>query len=58
MDYKLVLSLWFVFALSVIYWDMNRLNKEPLSACHNEKIKIYYDKPMCTKCKLFCEIKK
>ena len=58
MDYKLVLSLWFVFALSVICWDMNRLNKEPLSVCHSEEIKMYYGKPMCTKCKLFCEIKK
>ena len=59
MDYKLVLSVWVVFALSIIYWNTNRLNsKELLSDCHNAQIKMYYDKPMCTQCKLFCEVKK
>ena len=58
MNYKLVLALWGIFAVSVIYWDMHRWDKEPMSDCHNAQIKIYHDKPMCTECKLFCEIKK
>ena len=59
MNYKLVLVLWAIFATSVIYWDMHRYDDAiPLSVCHNAEIKIYYDKPMCTECKLFCEVKK
>jgi hypothetical protein len=30
----------------------------PLSDCHLAEIKWYYDRPMCTECKLFCEVKK
>jgi len=58
MNYKLVLVLWTIFAASVIYWDMNRYADIPLSDCHEAPIKMYYDKPMCTECKLFCEVKK
>ena len=58
MNYKLIIILWSVFAISIIYWDTYRWEKsEPLSECHNASIKIYYDKPMCTECKLFCKIK-
>ena len=59
MNYKLVIAGWFILAISIIYWDSYRWkNKEPLSVCHNAQIKIYYDKPMCTECKLFCETTK
>ena len=59
MNYKLVLALWGIFAVSVIYWDMHRWEcKEPMSDCHNSQIKIYHDRPMCMECKMFCEIKK
>jgi hypothetical protein len=51
--------LWVVFAASIIYWDISRHeNNIPLSKCHSAAIKVYYDKPMCTQCKLFCEVKK
>ena len=59
MNYKLILSLWAIFAASVIYWDMQRHKDNiPLSDCHLVGIKMYYDRPMCTQCKLFCEVKK
>ena len=59
MNYKLAIALWSIFAISVIYWDMNRWeDKTPMSDCHNSEIKVYNDKPMCTECKMFCEIKK
>ena len=59
MNYKLVIAGWFILAISIIYWDSQRWkDKEPLSVCHNASIKIYYDRPMCTECKLFCEVKK
>ena len=58
MNYKLVLTLWAILTASIIYWDMHRYDdREPLSICHNAEIKIYHDRPMCTECKLFCEVK-
>ena len=58
MNYKLVIALWLIFSASVIYWDMHRWEDDiPVSECHNAPIKIYYDKPMCTECKLFCKIR-
>ena len=57
MDYKAWLIAWAIFAVSVVYWDIHRWDsKEPISVCHNAKIKIYYDRPMCTECKMYCEI--
>ena len=59
MNYKLVIGLWFILATSIIYWDMHRWDsKEPISECHNAEIKIYYDRPMCIECKMYCEVKK
>ena len=59
MNYKLVIALWGILSASIIYWDMHRWEDDiPVSKCHNAEIKIYYDKPMCTECKMFCEIKK
>ena len=57
MNYKLIISLWFIFAVSIVYWDMHRWEaKDPVSVCHNAEIKIYYDRPMCTECKMYCEL--
>ena len=57
MNYKLVLALWFIFAASIIYWDINRhKDDKPISVCHNAEIKVYYDRPMCMECKMFCEV--
>ena len=59
MNYKLVIALWTVLAVSIVYWDAHRWeDKDPVSVCHNAQIKIYHDKPMCTECKLYCEVKK
>ena len=59
MNYKLVLSLWFIFAASIIYWDMQRWEDSiPLSECHLAGIKMINDRPMCIECKMYCEVKK
>ena len=57
MNYKLILSLWAIFAASVIYWDMHRWEDvNPISKCHYAEILIYHSKPMCTECKMYCEV--
>ena len=57
MKLEIWIALWLIFATSIIYWDMNRWeDKEPLSDCHNAKIIIYHDKPMCMECKMYCEL--
>ena len=62
MDYKLIIGIWFVLAASIIYWDMQRFDEpSPIyskSTCHNSEIKMMNNRPMCTECKLYCEIKK
>ena len=58
MNYKLVVGLWSILAISIIYWDANRHKDYVLlSDCHNARIKVYHDRPMCTECKLYCEVK-
>ena len=56
MNYKLIIGLWVILSASVVYWDISRWDKTHLSDCHNADIKIYHDRPMCTECKLYCEI--
>ena len=57
MDYKLVLTLWLTFAISVIYWDMNRWeDKGPLSKCHKAPVMVYNDTYLCVKCEKWCEL--
>tara|TARA_R110002153_G_scaffold81222_6_gene205997 strand:+ start:2737 stop:2943 length:207 start_codon:yes stop_codon:yes gene_type:complete len=59
MDTKTVLIMWSIFAASIIFFHIRTVKDHiPLSECHLAEIKWYYDKPMCTECKLFCEIKK
>ena len=59
MNYKLVISLWAIFSVSIIYWHIHKWEcNEPISDCHLAEVKIYHDRPMCTECKMFCEIKK
>ena len=58
MNWKLVLGLWVILATSIIYWDIKKWeDKTPISICHNSEVIIYHDRPMCTECKLFCEVK-
>ena len=60
MNYKTLLLAWVIFAVSIVYWDMHRYDVSeiapPLSDCHKAEIRILKDRPMCTKCKLYCEI--
>ena len=58
MNYKLAIVLWSIFTVSIICWDIHRYDDmNPISKCHNAEILIYHDKPMCTECKLYCEVK-
>jgi len=55
-QFHYIIILWTLFAVSVIYWHTSTFeNKQALSKCHNAPVKIYYDRPMCTQCKLFVE---
>ena len=57
MNYKLVIAGWFILAASIIYWDIQRHEDDkPVSACHHVEIKMINDRPMCTECKLYCEV--
>ena len=58
MNYKLILALWTIFAVSVVYWDIHRYDEDvnPISKCHYAEVLIYHGRPMCTECKLFCEV--
>ena len=58
MNFYYIIFLWSILSVSIIYWDIQRWeDKEPVSACHGAAIRVYYDRNMCTECKLFCEIK-
>ena len=58
MNYKLILGLWAIFVVAVMYWDMNRYDMDVnlISKCHYAEIFMYHGRPMCTECKLFCEV--
>ena len=57
MNYKLVIGIWIIFAVSVVYWDMHRWeDMNPISVCHNTDIKMINDRPMCTECKMYCKV--
>jgi len=57
MNYKLWVALYLIFATSIIYWDMHRHgDNNPVSECHNAEIRMINDRPMCTTCKLYCEV--
>ena len=57
MNYKLFVAFYLIFAASIVYWDINRHgDNEPMSNCHNEEIRMVNDRPMCTTCKLYCEV--
>ena len=59
MKIELWIISWIFFAVAVVYWDMHRWeDSEPLSECHKAPIKVYHDRPMCTECKMFCEVLK
>ena len=62
MNDKLMINIivyWLILVSAIIYFNVTHLNEgELLSKCHNASIKIYYDRPMCTECKLFCEVVK
>ena len=57
MNYKLWIVLWLAFSTSIIDWDINRHKDiSHISVCHNAEIRMMNDRPMCTECKLYCEV--
>lgn len=59
MSNKLIIILWVVLTVSIVYFHIKSVRDHiPLSVCHLAEVQWYYDKPMCTECKLFCDIKK
>ena len=62
MKLEVIIVLWAILAISIIYWDTQRWDKVnpkfAISTCHNSEIKMIKERPMCTECKLYCEIKK
>ena len=57
MKIELWIISWILFAVAAVYWDMHRWEDvNPISKCHNAEILIYHDRPMCTECKLYCEV--
>lgn len=59
MNYKLIAGLWLILSVSIVYFHIKSLKDYlPLSDCHLAEIQWYYERPMCTECKLFCEVKK
>ena len=59
MKVSTILTIWAIFAASIIFFHIKSVKDHiPLSDCHLAEIQWYYDRPMCTECKLFCEVKK
>ena len=57
MKIELWIISWIIFAVVVVYWDMHRWDDvNPISKCHNAEIRMMNDRPMCTECKLYCEV--
>ena len=57
MKHKTIIAIWIVFSISIIVFHTKSVRDHiPLSNCHLAEITWYYDKPMCTECKLFCEV--
>ena len=58
MNYKKWIVIWAILAVSIVYFDAyNREDGKLISVCHNTEIRIINDRPMCTECKLYCEVK-
>jgi len=55
---KEILIVWAIFVFSVIYWDVNIRyeEKEPLSKCHEAKVKEYKNRYLCSECEKWCEV--
>ena len=51
MEYKSIIAVWLIFAIGIIYWDVNRWqDKGPLSDCHKAPVMLYNDKYLCIGC--------
>ena len=45
MKMELWIISWLIFAISIIYWDISKWEKQPpISICHNAEIKIMNDR--------------
>ena len=59
MNPKIVILLWAILSISIVFFHIKSLEDNiPLSDCHLANIQWHYERPMCTECKLFCEVKK
>ena len=55
----LVIWSWAIITVAVVLFHIIYIEEHiELSDCHSSKVQWYHDKPMCTECKLFCELKK
>jgi hypothetical protein len=58
-DLGLVLWLCGIITALVVVFHVSFIKEHiPLSDCHLAEIRWYNDRPMCTECKLYCEVKK
>mgnify|MGYP003680305144 CR=1 FL=1 len=58
-DLGFVVWTWTLITVLVMVFHISFIKAPvPLSDCHLAEIQWYYDRPMCTECKLFCEVKK
>ena len=55
MELKYVMLLWFIFSMSVIYWDQQNIAKrDPVSDCCKAPTKDWGKNILCTECNNFC----
>tara|TARA_R110002096_G_scaffold290901_2_gene485124 strand:- start:3193 stop:3447 length:255 start_codon:yes stop_codon:yes gene_type:complete len=54
-----VIFTWVIMTVAVVFIHIHYVGDHlPVSDCHLAEIKMYHDRPMCTECKLFCEVRK
>ena len=59
MNYKIILTLWFILSASLVYWDIHRWEEiPPVSICHEAEVRMVNGRPMCIGCNKFCNYKK
>ena len=58
-DLGFVIFTWVIMTVAVVFIHIHYVGDHiPVSDCHLAEIRTYHDRPMCTKCKMFCEVKK
>ena len=58
-DLGWVLMTWVLMTVAIVAVHIAYVEDHlPVSDCHLAEIRTYNDRPMCTKCKLYCKVKK